>query len=122
MTPKEIVGLIRATNDVLAIRGLISGAKRIITDAITPEDKTLVNSAIKEGNKKLAKQGQANASIKPKANAKGGAVTKMYNGGMANGRKHMYLGGDSSVKDNAGLRALKLKSPATYTKITGRNA
>ena len=41
---------------------------------------------------------------------------------MAHGRKHMYLGGNSSVKDNAGLRALKIKSPSTYTKITGRDA
>ena len=46
MKPKEIVGLIRATNDVLAIRGLISGAKRLIKDAMTPKDRTLVNSAI----------------------------------------------------------------------------
>tara|TARA_R110002124_G_scaffold271089_1_gene439878 strand:- start:395 stop:757 length:363 start_codon:yes stop_codon:yes gene_type:complete len=120
MKPKEIVGLIRATNDVLAIRGLISGAKRLIKDAMTPKDRTLVNSAINLGNKKIAAEGQANDSIKP--NAKGGAVTKMYNGGMASGKKHMYLGGDSSVKDNAGLRALKIKSPSTYTKITGRNA
>ena len=42
---------------------------------------------------------------------------KMAYGGMANGRKHMYLGGDSSVKDNAGPRALKKASPAAYMNI-----
>jgi len=41
----------------------------------------------------------------------------MAYGGMANGRKHMYLGGDSSVKDNAGLRALKKASPEAYMNI-----
>jgi len=42
---------------------------------------------------------------------------------MAHGRKHMYLGGDSSVQDNAGLRALKAsgtKGLAAYKKITGK--
>ena len=49
MKHKEIVGLIRATNDVLAIRGLMAGAKRLIKDAMTSKDRTLVNSAIKLG-------------------------------------------------------------------------
>jgi len=42
---------------------------------------------------------------------------------MAHGRKHMYLGGDSSVQDNAGLRALKASGPRgmeAYKKITGK--
>lgn len=43
---------------------------------------------------------------------------KMYNGGMAHGKKHMYLGGNASVKDNAGLRALKKASPEAYMNIT----
>ena len=41
----------------------------------------------------------------------------MYNGGMAHGKKHMYLGGNASVKDNAGLRALKKSSPEAYMNI-----
>ena len=79
--------------------------------SLTTEKKEDINAASTLARKKIAN-----------SKAKGGAVTKMYNGGMASGKKHMYLGGDSSVKDNAGLRALKIKSPETYTKITGRNA
>ena len=89
---------------------LSEAAKRLGDKNSTPEELKDARKAQTLGNKKVKKEN------------KGGAVTKMYNGGMAHGRKHMYLGGDSSVKDNAGLRALKIKSPETYTKITGRNA
>lgn len=43
---------------------------------------------------------------------------KMMRGGMANKKEHMYAAG-GSVKDNAGLRALKKASPEAYKKITG---
>ena len=59
------------------------------------------------------------ATPKPKPKNLKKQKNKMAYGGMANGRKHMYLGGDSSVKDNAGLRALKKASPAAYNKIKG---
>tara|TARA_S200002703_G_scaffold92532_1_gene79979 strand:+ start:59 stop:445 length:387 start_codon:yes stop_codon:yes gene_type:complete len=59
----------------------------------------------------------ATPKLKPKNLKK--QKNKMAYGGMANGRKHMYLGGDSSVKDNAGLRALKKASPTAYNKIKG---
>jgi len=49
-------------------------------------------------------------------NGKGKA--KMMRGGTANKREHMYAAG-GSVTDNAGLRALKKKSPEAYNKITG---
>lgn len=54
-------------------------------------------------------------------NNKGGAilkknVEKMSYGGMSGGKKHMYSAG-GSVKDNAGLRALKAASPQAYANI-----
>ena len=52
--------------------------------------------------------------------AKGGNVSKMAYGGMANGKKHMYVAG-GSVKENPGLKALKKASPEAYMKITGKS-
>ena len=42
---------------------------------------------------------------------------KMMNGGMVNGKAHMYAAG-GSVKMNPGLRALKEASPEAFNKIT----
>ena len=47
--------------------------------------------------------------------------TTMKDGGMAYGKKHMYVGG-GSVTMNPGLKALKKASPEAYEKITGQNA
>ena len=52
---------------------------------------------------------------------KGKGPMKMAMGGMANGKKHMYLNDGGSVTDNAGLRALKASGPKgleAYNKIT----
>ena len=53
--------------------------------------------------------------------AKGGMIktqkSKMAEGGMAYGKKHMYAAG-GSVTMNPGLKALKAKSPETFNKIT----
>ena len=49
--------------------------------------------------------------------------TKMAYGGMANGKKHMYLNKGAVVTDNAGLRALRASGPKgmeAYKKITGK--
>ena len=49
--------------------------------------------------------------------------TKMAYGGMANGKKHMYLSEGSFVKDNPGLKALKSSGPKglkAYNTITGK--
>ena len=46
---------------------------------------------------------------------------QMAMGGMANGKKHMYLFNGGAVKDNAGLRALRASGPKgmeAYNKIT----
>ena len=45
--------------------------------------------------------------------------TEMAYGGMAGGKKHMYVAG-GSVTDNPGLKALKKASPEAYKKITGK--
>ena len=44
---------------------------------------------------------------------------KMAYGGMAGGKKHMYVAG-GSVTDNPGLKALKKASPEAYKQITGK--
>ena len=43
----------------------------------------------------------------------------MAYGGMASGKKHMYVAG-GMVTDNPGLKALKKTSPEAYKKITGK--
>lgn len=45
------------------------------------------------------------------------AKTEMKNGGMAYGKKHMYVAG-GDVKMNPGLKALKASSPEAFNKIT----
>jgi len=63
-----------------------------------------------------------NPVVKKKARAvpKGMSDKKsaMKDGGMANGKKHMYAAG-GSVTMNPGLKALKAKSPEAFKKITG---
>ena len=64
---------------------------------------------------------------KPKRKSKAEKKTKkaeMRMGGMANGKRHMYLS-EGGVVDNAGLRALKASGPGgrkAYKQITGRDA
>tara|TARA_R100001460_G_scaffold59662_1_gene99536 strand:- start:342 stop:671 length:330 start_codon:yes stop_codon:yes gene_type:complete len=104
--------IIQAANAVDTIVSTLSEAAKVLGDKnSTPEEKKDARKAQTLGNKKV------------QSKKEGGAVTKMYNGGMAHGKRHMYLGGDSSVTDNAGLRALKASGPkgrAAYEKITGK--
>ena len=48
---------------------------------------------------------------------KGKGKAQMAKGGMAYGKKHMYVGG-GSVTMNPGLKALKKASPEAFNKIT----
>jgi hypothetical protein len=97
----------QAASSILQLRDIVSNAVKVMTDPTsTPEEKRDASKAKRLGDKKIGE-----------GKAKGGAVTKMYNGGMAHGKKHMYLGGNASVKDNAGLRALKEASPKAYMNI-----
>ena len=97
----------KSITSIIQLGEIVANAAKAISDpSSTPEEKADASKASVLAKKKIAN-----------SKAKGGAVTKMYNGGMAHGRKHMYLGGDSSVKDNAGLRALKKASPEAYMNI-----
>ena len=60
-----------------------------------------------------------NPVIMRRAKAKGMSdrKTKMADGGMAYGKKHMYAAG-GSVTMNPGLKALKKASPEAFNKIT----
>jgi hypothetical protein len=99
---------VQAASSISSLLDLASNAARILTDPTSSsEEKTDASKAKRLGDKKISAQKQA----------KGGVVSKMAYGGMAHGKKHMYLGGNASVKDNAGLRALKKSSPETYMNI-----
>ena len=92
----------QAASSILQLGEIVSNAAKVLTDpTATPEEKKDASRAKRLGDKKLSEKD------KP----------KMYNGGMAHGKKHMYLGGNASVKDNAGLRALKKASPEAYMNI-----
>jgi hypothetical protein len=97
----------QAASSILQLGEIVSNAAKVLTDpTATSTEKRDASKAKRLGDKKIGE-----------GKAKGGAVTKMYNGGMAHGKKHMYLGGNASVKDNAGLRALKKSSPEAYMNI-----
>ena len=97
----------QAASSILQLGEIVSNAAKVLTDPTsTPKEKKDASKAKRLGDKKIGE-----------GKAKGGAVTKMYHGGMAHGKKHMYLGGNASVKDNAGLRALKKTSPEAYMNI-----
>jgi hypothetical protein len=92
----------QAASSILQLGEIVSNAAKVLTDpTATPEEKKDASRAKRLGDKKISEKD------KP----------KMYNGGMAHGKKHMYLGGNASVKDNAGLRALKEASPKAYMNI-----
>lgn len=98
----------QAASSIMQLGQIVSNAAKVLTDPTSSsEDKKDASKAKRLGDKKISEKDK----------------NKMYNGGMANGRKHMYLGGDSSVQDNAGLRALKASGPRgmeAYKKITGK--
>ena len=97
----------QAASSILQLGEIVSNAAKVLTDpTATPTERRDASKAKRLGDKKIGE-----------GKAKGGAVSKMYNGGMAHGKKHMYLGGNASVKDNAGLRALKKSSPEAYMNI-----
>jgi len=98
----------KAATTIMHLGNLAANAAKVLTDPdSSPDDKKDASKAKRLADKKISEKDK----------------NKMYNGGMAHGRKHMYLGGDSSVQDNAGLRALKASGPRgmeAYKKITGK--
>jgi len=103
----NLFDMAKAATTVMHLGSLAANAAKVLTDPnSTDAEKKDASKAKKLADKKMSDKNPS----------------KMYSGGMAHGKKHMYLGGDASVTDNAGLRALKKASPEAYTKITGRNA
>ena len=106
----SLFGDIKVANSAFEIARILANAAKVLTDSTSSEaEKSDARKAKAAGDKKMSEKNP----------------NKMYNGGMAHGKMHMYLGGSSSVKDNAGLRALKASGPRgmeAYKKITGRNA
>lgn len=106
----NLFDMAKAATTVMHLGNLAANAAKVLTDPqSTDAEKKDASKAKKLADKKMSDKNPS----------------KMYSGGMANGKMHMYLGGDSSVKDNAGLRALKASGPRgmeAYKKITGKNA
>jgi hypothetical protein len=101
-----------------------------VSDQSTPALKAMLNrnSGASEADKKRAitELKSRGETPPPLSMVTGGEKatsdkTVMKNGGMAYGKKHMYVGG-GSVTMNPGLKALKKASPETFKKITGQNA
>jgi hypothetical protein len=77
-----------------------------------------------KGKKKMSKGGKATKKVPVVTIGVGMAEmpkgkAKMMRGGMSGGKQHMYAAG-GMVKDNPGLKALKVASPEAYNKITGK--
>jgi len=78
--------------------------------------------AKRKQSEKTLKRGMKTAEAKRKI-TKAEGKTKMAYGGMANGKKHMYLNKGAVVTDNAGLQALRASGPKgmeAYKNITGK--
>jgi hypothetical protein len=98
----NLFDMAKAATTVMHLGSLAANAAKVLTDPQSSDtEKTDASKAKRLGDKKISEKDKA----------------KMYNGGMAHGKKHMYLGGNASVKDNAGLRALKKSSPEAYMNI-----
>ena len=68
-----IFDTVKAATTVLSLTELVSNAARVLADpTATPEEKKDASKAKRLGDKKIGE-----------GKAKGGAVNKMYNGGMA---------------------------------------
>jgi len=98
----NLFDMAKAATTVMHLGSLAANAAKVLTDPQSSDaEKKDASKAKRLADKKMAEKD----------------TPKMYNGGMAHGKKHMYLGGNASVKDNAGLRALKKSSPEAYMNI-----
>ena len=96
----------------------LSEAKRILekgstySPAIVEEAKEVIQNFTKKRGSNVMKTEKTAKKV------------QMAYGGMANGKKHMYLSEGSFVKENPGLKALKASGPKgleAYNKITGKS-
>lgn len=109
MSMFEAMKALTAADQIVSL--IAKAVKTIGDDSASEEEKSDARKTKVLGDKKM-KQTQSKA--------KGGNVSKMAYGGMANGKKHMYVAG-GKVTENPGLMALKKASPEAYMKITGKS-
>ena len=121
MTANKLLAIV---NDESQTKDMRAAAKRELATRSMGQDttKSLKRSEGGDTPKKTKKKVPAiSISVGMVEIPKGKGKAKMMKGGMANGKQHMYLNDGGSVKDNAGLLALKASGPKgleAYNKIT----
>jgi hypothetical protein len=108
--------------DLVSAMKMVTNADQVVR-LLSKAVKTLGDATSSPEEKKDARKAKAMGDEKMKevqSKAKGGDVSKMAYGGMAHGKKHMYVAG-GKVTENPGLKALKKASPEAYMKITGKS-
>ena len=112
-----LVSLYVARNNAIKNKGDVAGLNKEISEYVENNN---ISTAIRRASSIAA----SNVEDKNKGGmAKKKGPMQMAMGGMANGKKHMYLSNGGAVKDNAGLRALRASGPKgmeAYKNITGK--
>lgn len=119
----------KSTSQLNAMLNKGSGASQKEVRAAISElkkrgEKTPPPSLVMGGRREMSKGGKATKKVPVISIGVGMAEmpkgkAKMMRGGMSGGKEHMYAAG-GMVKDNPGLKALKVASPEAYNKITGK--
>jgi len=109
-TEKKYINLLQQTMNMKISDEDANTAKSKMNElAISPKRKSELKDLNMENENRKSKNNKGGSILKKN-------VEKMSYGGMSGGKKHMYSAG-GSVKDNAGLRALKAASPEAYANI-----
>jgi len=109
-TEKKYINLLQQTMNMKISDEDANTAKSKMNElAISPKRKSELKDLNMENENRKSKNSKGGSILKKN-------VEKMSYGGMSGGKKHMYSAG-GSVKDNAGLRALKAASPEAYANI-----
>ena len=100
----NLFDMAKAATTVMHLGNLAANAAKVLTDPqSTDAEKKDASKAKKLADKKMSDKNPS----------------KMYSGGMANGKQHMYLNDGGLVTDNLnpGLKALAKKRPDVVKKI-----
>ncbi len=109
-TEKKYINLLQQTMNMKISDEDANTAKSKMNElAISPKRKSELKDLNMENENRKSKNNKGGSILKKN-------VEKMSYGGMSGGKKHMYSAG-GSVKDNAGLSALKKASPEAYANI-----
>jgi len=109
-TEKKYINLLQQTMNMKISDEDANTAKSKMNElAISPKRKSELKDLNMENENRKSKNNKGGSILKKN-------VEKMSYGGMSGGKKHMYSAG-GSVKDNAGLSALKAASPEAYANI-----